>query len=82
MWNLTPILVAMSTFAVYAFSGGEMKASLIFTALSLFTRIQFPLSVFPFMVNSLVDFFVATKRMANFLSYAEVDGMNIHPAHA
>ena len=57
-----------------------MKASLIFTALSLFTRIQFPLSVFPFMVNSLVDFFVATKRITNFLSYDEVDGMNIHPA--
>ncbi len=78
-WNLTPILVAMSTFAVYAYTGGEMRASLIFTALALFTRIQFPLSVFPNMISSLIDFFVAANRITNFLTNDEVEGISVQP---
>ena len=79
MWNLTPLLVAMSTFAVYAASGGQMKASLIFTALSLFTRMRFPLTVFPMIITSLIDFFVASRRITKFLHQTEVKGLNILP---
>ena len=78
LWNLTPILVAMSTFAVYAYSGREMKASVIFTALALFTRIRFPLSVFPSMITSLIDFFVASDRITAFLHQQEVEGLKIY----
>ena len=68
----------MSTFAVYAYSGREMKASVIFTALALFTRIRFPLSVFPSMITSLIDFFVASDRITEFLQQQEVEGLKIY----
>ena len=74
-WNLTPLFVTLATFAVYAYTGGEMKASKIFTALSLFRRVRFPLSVFPQMVSNLIDFFVASKRITTFLNQKEVAGL-------
>ena len=74
-WNLTPLFVTLATFAVYAYTGGEMKASKIFTALSLFRRVRFPLSVFPQMITNLIDFFVASKRITTFLNQKEVGGL-------
>jgi ABC-type multidrug transport system fused ATPase/permease subunit len=79
MWGMTPLLVAMATFALYASLGGEMKASLIFTALSLFTRIRFPLSMFPTIISMLVDFFVAVDRISKFLNHPEVQGLSLVP---
>ena len=75
MWNLTPLFVTLSTFAVYAYTGGDMKASKVFTALSLFRRVRFPLSVFPQMITNLIDFFVASKRITEFLHQKEVGGL-------
>ncbi len=74
-WNLTPLIVTLATFAVYASTGGEMKASKIFTALSLFRRVRFPLSVFPQMITNLIQFFVASKRITAFLMEKEVGGL-------
>jgi ATP-binding cassette, subfamily C (CFTR/MRP), member 1 len=74
-WNLTPLVVTLSTFAVYAYTGGSMKASKVFTALSLFRRVRFPLAVFPQMVTNLIDFFVASKRITTFLNQRECGGL-------
>jgi len=78
MWNLTPMLVSLSVFILYAYTGGDMKASLIFTAVFLFARVRFPVIMLPFILSSLVDFSVAGKRISDFLNKEEVAGLGAH----
>ncbi len=52
-----------------------MKASKIFTALSLFRRVRFPLAVFPMMITNLINFLVAAKRITVFLNQRECGGL-------
>jgi hypothetical protein len=40
-------------------TGGDLKASLVFTALFLMQRVRFPIVMFPFILSSLVDFKVS-----------------------
>merc|ERR1711871_542204 len=75
MWNLTPMLVALVVFIVYAYTGGDTSASAIFTALALFRRVRFPIIVFPFILQRAVDFIVAIDRIAEFLMKPEVEGL-------
>jgi ABC-type transport system involved in cytochrome bd biosynthesis fused ATPase/permease subunit len=47
MWNLTPMLVSLTTFATYAYDKGDLKASIVFTAVLLFQRVRFPVVMLP-----------------------------------
>eukprot|EP00941_MAST-03F_sp_MAST-3F-sp1_P003569 g3569.t1 len=72
IWNLTPMLVTLSVFAVYALTGGEMKASVIFAALSIFRLVRFPIIVLPFIINAFINFKVASARISKFLCLSEI----------
>ena len=74
MWNLTPLLVSLFTFGVFALAAdGEMKASIIFPALTLFRLIRFPIIVLPFIITMLANFNVASKRISVYLQNEEID---------
>ena len=54
---LSPIVlqVAISTFAVYIFTGHELSASKAFVALSLFNVMRFPLVMLPDVIVSTIQ---------------------------
>eukprot|EP00501_MAST-03F_sp_TOSAG23-6_P002017 GSMAST32.ASY1.ANO1.2102.1 assembled CDS len=72
MWNLTPMFVSLAVFATYSLTGNEMTASKIFTALSIFRLVRFPIIVLPFIINAFVSFRIANVRISKFMIHPEV----------
>ncbi|KAF9914815.1 hypothetical protein BX616_007504, partial [Lobosporangium transversale] len=73
-WACTPFLVSLATFTVYAVVMKKpMTTDIVFPSLSLFNLLQFPLSMFPSVISSAVEAYVALGRVYNFLTSAEVD---------
>ncbi|XP_013411190.1 multidrug resistance-associated protein 1 isoform X2 [Lingula anatina] len=74
-WALAPYLLSLSTFAVYVLSSPDniLTAERAFVALSLFQIMSHPLSVFPAVVNHMVQVSVAIKRLTKFLKKEELD---------
>eukprot|EP01029_Cantina_marsupialis_P002873 TRINITY_DN1275_c0_g1_i4.p1 TRINITY_DN1275_c0_g1~~TRINITY_DN1275_c0_g1_i4.p1 ORF type:complete len:1316 (+),score=553.55 TRINITY_DN1275_c0_g1_i4:63-4010(+) len=68
VWRSSSVLVTLVTFSVHASFGGDMDVSTIFTAISLFSRIRFPMSMLPMIINNLNEAFVAARRIASFLN--------------
>eukprot|EP01029_Cantina_marsupialis_P002872 TRINITY_DN1275_c0_g1_i3.p1 TRINITY_DN1275_c0_g1~~TRINITY_DN1275_c0_g1_i3.p1 ORF type:complete len:1312 (+),score=504.07 TRINITY_DN1275_c0_g1_i3:63-3998(+) len=68
VWRSSSVLVTLVTFSVHASFGGDMDVSTIFTAISLFSRIRFPMSMLPMIINNLNEAFVAARRIASFLT--------------
>ncbi|KAL3313226.1 Multidrug resistance-associated protein 1 [Cichlidogyrus casuarinus] len=69
-----PILVALTTFATFVLTSkdNELTPTNTFVSLSLFNILRFPLAMFPMMISSLLNFFVALKRLTRFLSSSEL----------
>ncbi|KAF9327392.1 hypothetical protein BG006_009279 [Podila minutissima] len=73
-WASTPFLVSLSTFTVYAFIMKKpMTSDIVFPSIALFNQLQFPLAMFPNVVSSAVEAYVALGRVYKFLSSSEVD---------
>ncbi|KAI9139662.1 multi drug resistance-associated protein MRP [Paraphysoderma sedebokerense] len=73
-WNCTPFLVSFATFSLYVFVGDEpLTSEKAFVALALFNLLQFPLSVFPSVITSLIETSVALNRIYYFLLAEEID---------
>jgi hypothetical protein len=47
IWNATPLLVALATFAAYILSGNQLDVASALTALALFDILRFPLFMLP-----------------------------------
>lgn len=74
-FNLSPILVALSTFGIYVcLLEQELDAATAFTSLSLFDMLNFPLTVFPMMVRFFLEAWVSSERIESFLLAPEVAG--------
>lgn len=80
-FNCAPTLVAISTFAVYIFTGHELSASKAFVALSLFNVMRFPLVMLPDVIVSTIQARVSLKRLQEFLEGDELDFNNVHKTH-
>lgn len=52
MWTGSNILVALVTFAVYTWSGAELKPNIAFPALALFNILRGPMAALPGTINS------------------------------
>ncbi|KAF9359851.1 hypothetical protein BGX26_011228 [Mortierella sp. AD094] len=77
-WACTPFLVSLATFSVYALVLKKpMTTDIVFTSISLFNLLQFPLAMFPNVISSAVDAYVAMGRVHKFLTSAEVDPNSI-----
>ncbi|CAG8453187.1 17142_t:CDS:10 [Gigaspora rosea] len=73
-WSATPFLVSFATFAVYVTIANQLlTAEIVFVALALFNLLQFPLSVFPTVLASIVEASVAISRVSKFLKSEELD---------
>ncbi|KAF9093229.1 hypothetical protein BGX29_010035 [Mortierella sp. GBA35] len=73
-WACTPFLVSLATFSVYALVLKKpMTTDIVFPSISLFNLLQFPLAMFPSVISSSVEAYVALGRVYKFLTSAEVD---------
>ncbi|KAI8807236.1 P-loop containing nucleoside triphosphate hydrolase protein [Cladochytrium replicatum] len=73
-WSCTPFLVSFSSFLVYSFISDEpLTSAKVFVCLSLFNLLQFPLSMFPSVITSLIEASVSFDRLHRFLTNPELD---------
>ncbi|KAF8928276.1 hypothetical protein BGZ58_009765 [Dissophora ornata] len=73
-WACTPFLVSLATFSVYALVMKQpMTTDVVFSSIALFNLLQFPLAMFPSVISSCVEAYVAMDRVYKFLTSAEVD---------
>ena len=70
--NAVPALVLVVTLAAYAKTGKEIKASVIFTAISLFNQLRFPLFFYPMLIDSLANGKNSMRRIASYLTSEEI----------
>lgn len=69
MWTVTPLLVALATFATYVISDDShvLNAQKVFLALALFNLLRQPLSNMPYLITLLGMTYVSIKRLNLFL---------------
>ncbi|KAF9380569.1 hypothetical protein CPB97_008267 [Podila verticillata] len=73
-WACTPFMVSLSTFTVYSLiMKRPMTTDIVFPSIALFNLLQFPLAMFPSVISSSVEAYVALGRVYKFLTSAEVD---------
>jgi ABC-type multidrug transport system fused ATPase/permease subunit len=70
--NAVPALVLVVTLAAYAKTGKAIKASVIFTAISLFNQLRFPLFFYPMLIDSLANGKNSLRRIASYLTSEEL----------
>ncbi len=70
--NAVPALVLVVTLAAYAKTGKDIKASVIFTAISLFNQLRFPLFFYPMLIDSLANGKNSLRRIASYLTSEEI----------
>ncbi|KAI9148595.1 ATP-binding cassette glutathione S-conjugate transporter ycf1 [Blastocladiella emersonii ATCC 22665] len=72
-WMCTPFLVAFVSFSVHTLVQKEpLTPTKAFVSLSLFNLLQFPLTMFPNVINSCVEASVSLNRIHAFLTMEEV----------
>ncbi|KAL3913747.1 MAG: hypothetical protein SGILL_006368, partial [Bacillariaceae sp.] len=73
-----PGIVAVTSFVVYAlaFSGAEISASVLFSALVAFDQLRFPLLFYPMALAQLVQAQVSASRVEVFLDMNEIGSSN------
>ncbi|KAF7729547.1 hypothetical protein EC973_004221 [Apophysomyces ossiformis] len=73
-WTSIPFFVSLSTFAVYVLTSSQpLTSEIVFVAISLFSLIQFPLSVFPNVITSTIEASVSLYRIEDYLAAEEID---------
>ena len=71
--------VSLATFGTFVLTSNEsLTAERAFVALSLFNILQFPISLLPFVISSIVEASVSLKRLTTFLLNDELDPDNVH----
>ncbi|KAJ3318494.1 hypothetical protein HDV06_000427 [Boothiomyces sp. JEL0866] len=71
-WTCTPFLFALSTIATYSLTSSEpLTSTKLFVSLSLFSLLEFPLSVLPHVIAAVVESFVSMRRLTKFFQLQE-----------
>lgn len=70
--NAVPALVLVVTLTAYAKTGRPIVASTIFTAISLFNQLRFPLFFYPMLIDSLANGKNAVTRLSSYLAAEEI----------
>lgn len=76
----TPALVAAACLVTYNALGGDMRASIVFTAIALTTHLRLPLMLIARTISSLADSRVSGARIDRFLAATEVQRIDQSPA--
>ena len=70
--------VSLATFGTFVLTSDEsLTAERAFVALPLFNILQFPISLLPFVISSIVEASVSLKRLTTFLLNDELDPDNV-----
>ncbi|CAA93309.3 ATP-binding cassette transporter abc2 [Schizosaccharomyces pombe] len=75
-WLFAPILVSAATFGTFIVLYGKtrvLSVDIVFACLSLFNLLQFPLTMLPIVVSSVLEASVAISRIYGFLTAGELD---------
>ncbi|RWS29684.1 ABC transporter ABCC1-like protein [Leptotrombidium deliense] len=74
IWTFAPFLVALVSFAVYAYTGSDhvLNAEKIFVTLNLIDILRFPLSVLPMVISSTLMAYVSMKRIQDYLNATDL----------
>ena len=70
-----PVLVSVASFLTYALVNGEIRASILFTALAAFGQLRFPLLFYPMAFAQLAQAKVSVGRVADFLAMDEISAV-------
>jgi ABC-type multidrug transport system fused ATPase/permease subunit len=74
LWTGLPLLVSLASFGMYTgIHGAPPSAAAMFTSLSLFSLLRFPLSMIPNVINAVLEARVSLRRIQEFLDADEVD---------
>jgi ABC-type multidrug transport system fused ATPase/permease subunit len=72
-WSSTPFLVSCSTFMVFVLTQEDpLTTDIVFTALTLFNLLAFPLAILPMVITSIVEASVAVGRLTSFFTADEL----------
>ncbi|CAO3629947.1 unnamed protein product [Cunninghamella echinulata] len=73
-WWSVPFFVTIATFSVYiATSAQPLTNDIIFVAMSLFSMLQFPLTMFPEIFSNVIEAHVSLVRIEDYLKSKELD---------
>ena len=72
MSNAVPAITLVVTLMAYSKTGRPIVASTIFTAISLFNQLRFPLFFYPMLIDSLANGKNAVRRVSSYLSREEI----------
>ena len=64
--------MSITTFGVYAASGNEVTASVVFPAIGLFAILRFPLTLIPMVFASVIKMLIGAQRVADFVIAEEI----------
>jgi len=79
--NAIPAIILVVTLGAYARSGGPIVASTIFTAISLFNQLRFPLFFYPLLIDALANGKQSLRRISSYLCQEELsDYVQNYPA--
>ena len=67
VFGSTPILIALSAFAVYTAQGHPLTPAVAFPALALFNLLRFPITMLPWYLMEFINGWVALGRMQRFM---------------
>lgn len=70
--NAVPSIVLVVTLTAYVKTGRPIVASTIFTAISLFNQLRFPLFFYPMLIDAVANGRNAMRRISTFLSAQEI----------
>lgn len=75
IFNSTPYMVSCSTFALFiiAYKGEPLTTDIVFTALSLFNLLGFPLMALPWTIGNIIESQVSLERLTTFLASDEIE---------
>lgn len=71
VFSVVPTVVAVATFSLYLFLGGELNVALVYTTLALFNVLRFPLMMVPRAIGSAVEASLSVDRIGRFLASPE-----------
>lgn len=70
--NAVPTVTLVVTLAAYAKTGKPIVASTVFTAISLFNQLRFPLFFYPMLIDSLANGRNSLKRISSYMAQKEI----------
>lgn len=70
-WIMNPVLLSAVALSAYAILYGTLSPAVAFTALAVFSELEYVLSVIPELTTDALDAYVSTKRIKDYLDSAE-----------